>query len=298
MSRWTDKFSYWTGTLITPDLSAFLLGRDDLMEKRTPHTVLAVLDKDTWKAKSFPFTSIAVCWGEQPARELVLIGHEGDIAAGSVEELKREAGINIDGDAGKVGYLRCARSIAGRIYIGGMDRQIYRRIQGGWEALDNGMPGEESTVVGLEAIDGFSSDEIYAVGHEGEIWRFDGHCWHPAASPTNLILLGVHCAADGFVYACGQVGTVLRGRGDEWEVIANAATQEDFWDVISFKGVLYLATRDVLYALKDGELAPVDFGETNIPFSFYRFAASDEYLLTIGSKDVMRFDGNTWSRVD
>ncbi|HVO48906.1 MAG TPA: hypothetical protein VMT29_21495, partial [Steroidobacteraceae bacterium] len=147
-------------------------------------------------------------------------------------------------------------------------------------------------------LDGFSAKEIYGVGREGEIWRCDGKRWHRVSSPTNLILLGLHCAPDGVAYACGQVGTVLRGRGSTWELVPQKVTKEDFWDVALFKGVLYLATRNVLYALKDDELAAVDYGDADIPFSFYRFIVSESELITIGSKDVMRFDGQAWTRID
>jgi hypothetical protein len=213
--------------------------------------------------------------------------------------LKEEEPIEIEPDEGKSGFLRCARTIGGRAYIAGMDRQVYRRsTKLRWEALDAGLPGDDDEVVSFEAIDGFSENEIYAVGRKGEIWRYDGKRWHQIETPTNLILLGVHCAADGVVYACGQVGMLLRGRNDEWEVVEQTATEQDFWDVIWFKGSLYLATREVLYVLRNGEMAPADYGDEDIPFSFYRFTATPDVLWTIGSKDVMRFDGATWSRVD
>jgi hypothetical protein len=299
MSKRTEKYSYLNGTQVSADLTVFLLGKDELMEKKVPHTVVAVLNKGVWTPKMEKWTAISVCWGDTPAQELILVGYEGQIQAGPVGNLRDEAPIDIDKNTGKVGFLKCARNIAGRVYIGGLDRQVYRRITGGFEAFDLGLPaGGEREVVSIEAIDGFDANEIYGVGRRGEIWRCDGKRWTQVSSPTNLILLGLHCAEDGFAYVCGQVGTVLRGRGDSWEIVAPKAVKEDFWDVAYFKGVVYLATRNVLYALKDGKLAPVDFGEADIPFTFYRFALSQDSLISIGSKDVMRFDGTVWSRID
>ena len=299
MSRWTDKFSYWTGTRVGPEQYVFLMGKDTLLEKQTPHTGVALFDRGVWTSKPLLWTAISLCWAQHPSEELIIVGYEGHIHAGPVKKMKDEARIDIDKNEGKVGFLKCARTIAGRSYIGGLDRQVYRRIAGGWEPFDQGLPvGGEKEVVSIEALDGFGAKEIYGVGREGEIWRCDGKRWHRVESPTNLILLGLHCAADGVAYACGQVGTILRGRGDVWEVVAHTATKEDFWDVAMFKGVVYLATQNVLYALKDGNVAPVDFGDTDIPFSFYRFVVSEDSLVTIGSKDVMRFDGTTWTRID
>lgn len=298
MSRWTEKFSYWTGMLLNEDSGAYLLGRDDLMEKKTPHTVLTTLDHGEWTATSFPWSAIAVCCAEDPVREWVLVGHGGEMAAGPPGDLTPIPPIDVDRDEGKFGPLRCARTIAGRVHVGGMDRQVYRRTRDGWEALDEGLPGDDSEVVSIEALDGFDADEIYGVGRKGEIWRFDGKRWHAVPSPTRVILLGVHCAQDGFVYACGQMGTVLRGRGDAWKSIEQQATQEDLRDIVEFNGTIFLATSDVLYAMKDGVTEQVDFGEEDIPLSFHRFARAAGQLQTIGSKDVMRFDGSNWSRVD
>jgi hypothetical protein len=299
MSRWTEKFSYWTGIEVGPEQYVFLLGKDELMEKQVPHSVISMWDHGVWTAKTVPWTAISLCWARKPKEELIIVGYEGQIQAGPVKSLKDETRIDIDKNEGKVGFLKCARTIADRAYIGGLDRQLYRRSSGGWEAFDAGMPaGGEKEVVSIEAIDGFNAKEIYGVGRRGEIWQCDGKRWHRVASPTNLILLGVHCAQDGVTYACGQVGTVLRGRGDTWEVVAHKATKQDFWDVAFFKGVVYLATRDVLYALKDGKIAPVDFGDADIPFSFYRFIVTETSLITIGTKDVMRFDGTSWTRID
>ncbi|QQZ39466.1 hypothetical protein IF690_15475 [Pseudomonas sp. SK3(2021)] len=324
MTGLTDEFSFWTGVEAEPDLAVFLLGDDQLMEEKVPHTVVAALPEGRWPIELLRWTASAVCWVTQPAVELVIIGHEGEVRSGCPGTWVDEPHININRAQGKNGHLRNARTIDGRIYVVGMDRQVYRRIEDrSWESLDNGLPigyGEttdsgaleellsaeepdfglierEIAVVGFEGIDGFSEREIYAVGHEGEIWCYDGSRWHSIPSPTNLILLGVHCASDGYVYACGQIGTLLRGRGDMWEVIDSEGIRSDFWDVFELNGTLYLATLHVLYEWRDGIFAPVDYGEQAIPFTFYRFARTSQGFLSIGTKDVMRFDGKTWIRL-
>jgi hypothetical protein len=303
MAYWTDEYSFWTGVQIAPDRGVFLLGDDEMMEKQLPHAVVALYEGDSWvpKPKGLEWSAISVCWATAPVTEVIVVGYEGHILAGPLDDMREETQIQIDREDDKSGFLKCVRSIDGRAYIGGMDRQVYRRTANrGWEAVDAGLPYEEEEVVSIEAIDGFSEDEIYAAGRRGEIWRFDGTRWHAVESPTNVVLLGVSCGDDGNVYACGQLGTILRGRNDTWEVVEQTVTDQDFWDIVWFKGAVYLATRKLLYVLKDGVLAPVDYGndDIDIPFSFYRFAASEKELWTIGSKDVMRFDGVTWSRID
>jgi hypothetical protein len=299
MSRWTEKFSYWSG-IATPDGTlVFLLGRDDLMAKKVPHTVVARLTNGEWTAESYPFTSIGICAAARLKAQEILVGHGGEIMIGTGRELKPAEPIDIDRETGKVGYLRCARVIDGWAYIAGMDRQFYRRANGNWELLEANLPTEDELVVGFEAIDGYSEREIYTAGHEGEIWRFDGKKWHAITSPTNLILLGLHCSVDGFTYICGQAGAVIRGRKDTWEKLPLTGTTEDLWDITQFQGKVYVATRELLYFIDGDALVPVDFGDDiDIPFSFYRFLLLSDRLITIGAKDVMSFDGKTWSRID
>jgi hypothetical protein len=299
MSQWTDDYSYWAGVQIDPTLGVFLLGDDEMIKDDVPYTVVATLRKTEWDGEGYKWLGTAVCWATKPRTELIVVGTEGEILAGPLDKLAEEQAIEIEREDDKSGFLTCAKAIGGRVYIGGMDRQVYRRTgKSAWEAVDQGLPYDSKRVVGFQAIDGFSEKEIYAVGRLGEIWRYDGKKWHAVSSPTNLILLGVHCAEDGLVYACGQVGTLLRGRGNEWEVVKHKATKEDFWDVTQFKGVVYVMTRKILFQLKGNRLTKVDFGDTEIPFSFYRFTQSKSEMWTIGSKDVMRFDGDEWTRIE
>jgi hypothetical protein len=299
MSRWTEKFSYWSGIATQDGNLVFLLGRDDLMAKKVPHTVVARLTNGEWTAESYPFTSIGICSTVRPTVQEALVGHGGEMMMGADHVLKPAESINIDREIGKVGYLRCTRVIDGSAYVAGMDRQVYRLTSGNWELLEADLPTEDELVVGFEAIDGYSDREIYAVGHEGEIWRFNGKKWHAVASPTNLILLGVHCSADGFVYVCGQAGTVIRGRKETWEQLLLSGTTEDLWDITQFQGKIYVATRELLFVVDGDSLVPVDFGDDiEIPFSFSRFLLLSDRLVTIGAKDVMSFDGGTWSRID
>lgn len=299
MSRWTEKFTYLSGTFIENGRYAFLLGRDDLLAKRIPHSVVAVLDSGEWKAQSYPFMSVAVC--APSANELVLIGHEGQIFSGEVhQKLEEEFVVDVDSPEGKTGNLRCGRVIAGHVYAAGMDRQVYRReSKGKWREIHESLPTEESDVVGFESIDGYSDDEIYAVGHEGEIWYYDGKIWHATGKLTKHILLSVHCAADGYVYVSGQTGLVIRGRKKDWQIISTDNKKNyDFWAVANFQGRTYAASTDLMCTLQDGVAKPVDFGDTDIPFSFYRLEFAGEQLLSVGYKDVMLFDGVKWKRLD
>ncbi|KAB8198840.1 hypothetical protein FKV24_000050 [Lysobacter maris] len=149
----------------------------------------------------------------------------------------------------------------------------------------------------FESVDGYSSREIYTVGWEGEIWRFDGSQWQPARSLTDLALHKVVCAPDGTVYAAGSEGVVIAGRGNQWRLVEHGVTEEDIWGLAWFGGALYLSTMQMLYRLDRERLVAVDFGDCDMPSTCHHLSAADGVLWSIGAQDVMQFDGSEWSRI-
>ena len=106
--------------------------------------------------------------------------------------------------------LRNLGVVDGLPFACGMKRQVYngRGRTTGLRCTHQCLPAGQNA--GFEAIAGFSSEEIYAVGWKGEIWEWNRAQSLKRESPTNLILTGVCCGDDGHVYVCGQHGTLLR----------------------------------------------------------------------------------------
>lgn len=229
------------------------------------------------------------------------LGTEGQILTVGGGQVKEERPISDGEDSpSRRGPLREIRAVAGQwLYAVGTLRQAYRRESPDhWQCIDHSLRdvSADLTQTCLESIDGFSKSDIYAVGWEGEIWRYDGERWSEVLSPTNLALYKVRCGGDGWAYACGQVGTLLRGRGDRWEVIEHDATRSDFWGMEWFKGKLYLCTMQLVFQLDENGLRRVDFGD-DPPLSCYHLSAADDRLWSIGAGDVLEFNGFEWSRV-
>jgi hypothetical protein len=178
-----------------------------------------------------------------------------------------------------------------------MDRQVYVWNSAEWETMEKGLPRLDEEVAGFEAIAGFSMSEIYCAGWYGEIWRSDGIQWEKLDSPTSAVITNIACGDDGFVYACGRRGLLIRGRNDSWEVIETGAEVEDFWGITWFQGKLYLSSMTGVSYLEDNQLYPVGFGDDTIA-TFYELAATTDALWSIGAKDLMSFDGETWTRIE
>jgi hypothetical protein len=193
--------------------------------------------------------------------------------------------------------LKACRAIVGYAYACGMKRQVYRRAgEGRWTAM-HAPEGDGRRVYGFEAIDGFSEEELYAVGWNGEIWQRVKTKWSERSSPVNRILTAVVCADDGIVYAAGQHGTLVVGRRESWRVLKQDDVIDDFWDLCWFNEKLYVAAMSGLYQLDGEDLVPVDFGK-DAPRSCYKLTAAQGIMWSIGQENLFSFDGSRWTRWD
>jgi hypothetical protein len=202
--------------------------------------------------------------------------------------------------AGKYGYLTRIRYIGDDLYACGDLMQIYRRVPGGaWQTFDFGTRISDQRAVGvsLNDLDGRIGHDIYAVGDRGVILRFAGDRWEKRDSSTGANLERVLVDDSGVVWACGSERTVLRGRNNAWEVVTRSEQpDETLWGLAKFGGNVYVCSSTALYRLEDGGLRPVIVsGFIGAPF---RLAANHRFLWLLGFDDLMRFDGNTWQRVD
>ena len=195
---------------------------------------------------------------------------------------------------GPVTQVRCWNN--DQIYSVGTARQAYRkRAMNEWDRIDESckpQSAEARSSAAFLAVDGYSKDEVYAVGWDGEIWMFSGTLWQQLISPTNAMLHALCCSCDGNVYVCGQNGTVLKGRGAVWEVIEQSATSEDLRGLCEFNEVVYLCSADLVYSLTREGLVPVLMG---IPCTTSgRLTSACGLLMSVGLKDVALFDGTNW----
>ncbi|QDH69209.1 WD40/YVTN/BNR-like repeat-containing protein [Marilutibacter alkalisoli] len=299
--HWTHTFSFATGAVRFHDLTYVAMSGDELDREKISHAYFSEWDAGTWRdlgKTSWPIAGMAIA--RKPMQQMCAVGLYGQVKlAGSGDLHEEQIGTSPDAIRAR-GPLRGVRTIGEHVYAVGMNRQVWRRDDAHqWRSIDEGArPATDShAVVGFEAVDGFSETDIYAVGWDGEIWHYDGSAWQQKPSPTNIVLTRVLCADDGTVYASGRKGLLLGGRGDSWEVIDHASMIDDIWDLAWYQDKLYLSTMYGLFTLDQDKLLAVDFGE-DLPDSCYRLSASDGVLWSIGSKDIMAFDGDSWARID
>lgn len=221
-----------------------------------------------------------------------IAGPEGCVGVLSQSGYKEEAiGDYVTEGPDIHGVIRGLRNIENNIFSVGMGRQVYARTESNeWIHMDQGVIDSATSheVSGFNAIDGLSRDFLYAVGFNGEIWNFCKNKWTRIESPTNLALYAVKVLTDNTVYAVGQKGSIVRGNGSQWEIIDQAMTDDDFWDVECFKENLYIVTKSSLFHLTEDnslEQVDIDIGERNISCKVLKTNKSS--LWSFGETDIM-----------
>lgn len=292
--------SITTGAVRYSDLSYLITTHDAAFSEGYTDSILFTRDRGIWQSGTVTWLGCSGTVCHVPAERYLVLGTNGSIRASGGGVIKEEVSIASCGvDPRKRGPLREIRGIAkGRAYAVGTCRQAYvREDEDQWRCIDQSAQIGDTPITdtSFESIDGFNEQEIYTVGWEGEIWKYDDSLFTPQNSPTDLALYKVRCATDGFVYACGQLGTLIRGRNDQWEIIEHGSTREDLWGMEVLNGELYVSSTHSVYRLEDGKLRPVDFGD-DVPRTCYHLSAADGIMWSIGAKDIMEFDGSTWKR--
>jgi hypothetical protein len=298
---WTDLFSFVAAAIRNPNSIYIVLSDDEAVERKIPLSSIVNWKQDGWgDGGQTTWRTAGVAMIRHPLAQMIAVGEYGAALLLGSGDRHEETILTSDSSPEKRGPLRGVRSIENEILVVGMNRQVYRRVgHDSWGNFDLGIPRDSNSKVvsGFEAIDGFSMSEIYAVGWDGEIWCCENGTWIAQTSPVNSVLVDVCCGGDGFVYACGRNGLLIKGKKGQWDIVDQGVFSEDLWNLAWYKNQLYASSMDNVFVLVGGELSPVYMGEDQAK-TCYRLCADDGIMLSIGAKDVMSFDGVTWTRID
>lgn len=282
------------GVARTPDL--FAVSLVDVRDRfSSPDACfLAVWRDGGWRSGvSVPWKIVGMDTLGDPPDRFVLLGEEGDVwllggGQQEVEKIDRESGLPLTG----IG------TVAGEAFAVGMGRQVYLRERAKvWTPKHGRMLSDRPPdVVGINTIVGSGSDRVFAAGWGGEIWISNGIVWEKEDSPTNHIISDGVIADDGRVFFCGRHGTIISGDKGLWQIIEIDET-DDFWSSAIYRGDLYFSSQTRLYRLVDGEIEAVSPEVDGFRGTYYRLQVVDGLLFSFGERDILIFDGDSWSRV-
>jgi hypothetical protein len=275
-----------------------------------PGQCVLLLQPHDEEAEGEKFCSLMLTWsaGKEPKlRELdfvaagivklvgriLVYGRLGRILDVAADQKSKITGPN------RLGFLSDMRVVEEKVYAVGAWRQVYVSNNGlDWSRFDDGTRDEIRDlrkVTGFRAIDGTAADNLYAVGRMGEIWYKGENGWSSEETPTNVILELVRIRRSGAVFAAGQLGVVLRGRHNVWEVISGNGLEEDFWGLEEFRGRMYLSSHTRLFGIEDEKyLVPLPMKGADA-HQLCRLRAGRGALWSFGlERAFWTEDGETW----
>jgi hypothetical protein len=289
----TDAFTFRTASLDSEGLLAVLAGHDEKEEEEVPHACLFILKNGEIQDQVLAEWSSGHLCNVGPGNFFVfgefgdyLHYRDGDFTKGN---------LFLELSTDRVGVLRSGISKQGVVYWVGMSGLCFQfrpELQSGG-AWDTGLPSD----VDLEGLVSLPDESWISYGWKGNVFRWSDKQWNPIDVPTNVILTCGCTAEDGTVFLGGQNGILIRGKGENWELIeAESGPEEDIWGLYWFQEQLFVSTYLNIYRFNDGNFAPETFsGE--IPESFYHMAHNQREMYSVGPKDLFHFDGKTWNPI-
>jgi hypothetical protein len=277
---------------------AIVMSNDDMRAQQIPFSYVAVWREEVWLAGGSPnWDALAIVNTRHPFIQLVVIGPHGNVHLTGSGDRHEEMIADGDFSPAKLSMLRGARTIEGLPLVCGMKKQVYLREDAHqWRCISKEIAGGPG-VHGFEAIDGFSLNDIYAVGWAGEVWHYNGADWTKIDIPETNLLTDVCCAGDGMVYIIGRGGTFIVGKQHNWQVYKIKEPVE-LVSLCWFNGMLYAASLyNIFTCSADGRIEPVDI-PGDYPETCGKLAPGTNSMLSAGERDWFTFDGTNWKRID
>jgi len=192
--------------------------------------------------------------------------------------------------------FRFIKLIDGILYAGGTDNYIFSFINNKWTEIDTDAMRDVSVPKSFENVTGFHAKELYAFGWEGAIWSNSTGKWKKISSSTEYILNDgdVH---NQHVYIAGQLGTILKGRNDQWEIIDNRGLDLDIWSVQSFRDSVYFSTARGILKLENNKLTMFKSLGSDMRTTMNLFVGPSG-LWSVGTTDITLFDGEQWHTIE
>ncbi len=171
-------------------------------------------------------------------------------------------------------------------------------------AKNSWVPEQTSTDSALYDIWGSSRENIFAVGENGTILRYNGFSWSHSASGTTLQLSGIWGSAADDIYAVGDKATLLHYDGVRWSPVAHPLSGTGFplydvWGssaadvfVVGFGAILHY--NGTAWVRMNINTAGEDWSSAAFK-SVWGSSGADVYVNVAGG--AMHFDGKTWSLI-
>lgn len=278
-------FNFRVGAVASATDALIVAGVARLEEENKAHSVvLRWTDGSNWQGTVLNWSSRACCVARRDPLQWCVLGIDGETCVVRSSNLE-------EGAVGSHSLYAVASAELGLHAVGVGGRHYVSRDGVSWKPYDTAHVGKGPL---LEAVTVIEDDEICAVGSEGSVVLASRGRSTLIETPTNAALASVCLGPDNLLYACGQRGVILRGRGHRWSMVEQSDTSDDLWSVCTFQGRVFAASTRMLYEVTANSLRKVEM-RGDRPTSFCQLSAcGDDVLMSVGQFDVSLFDGAQW----
>ncbi len=294
-----NKHSVLDGVVVDKNTFIFIGVENERANQNINHGIIWKYKNNLWNSVEIAEKLTSCVLTNKPEYRFVAIaesGREFIIGDDSVKQEVIAVGEHSPGSNGPLTSIRVCKNAG--IYSVGTARQVYKkRAIDKWERIDGSCKSDSKKIRAATAfmdIDGYSENELYAIGWEGEIWLYNNCLWGRLDTPTNLTLYSICCAEDGVVYICGQNGLVLKGRYNNWEIIAEESTKEDLRGIRYHDGKIYTCSSNLIYVLEENQL---EISQIGLTVTTGKLRSSNGFLMSVGLTDVLLFENSSWKKV-
>jgi hypothetical protein len=245
-------------------------------------------------------------------RAVCALSEEGDVEilmrSGTVIEKIIDAGL--ESDRG-IGYLTRIRCVDGDLYACGDQNQVYKRNNGQWNHIDDGILVSSSFEIPAKAknmraailnavredsclydIAGQSSNDIYAVGANGCILHYNGRKWSRLKQITAADLYEIHLTESNDLIIVGSKGTVISGNQKSgFKVELRKKYDSDFTSISEHQGELFIGASDGIYKKTDTTLIRLPLNLHDIS----NIESSGNVLWAASSNKILKYENQQWS---
>lgn len=200
-------------------------------------------------------------------------------------------------------FPECARlrCIDGYTWSAGGHREVYKRTDIGiWQNLsipkETQKAGVAEEFTGFSDIDGFGSNDVFAVGGRGDVWHNDGSRWTPCKFPSDERLYVICCTHNHNVYIGGQKG-IWKKTGEHWQRVCELNMEYPLNSACWYQNKLWISHDCGLLVWDGRELTEqIVYKNLILPLRGH-LDACGKWLMISSLHSVWTYDGSDWYNI-
>jgi len=144
----------------------------------------------------------------------------------------------------------------------------------------------------------FAPDDVWAVGSQGTVLRFDGAAWSTEQAPVTSDLTGIWGFTPSDIWACGGT-SILHYDGATWSIVEDVEKHgldglTSIW--ASSANDVWVAGDDAIFVHWNGTTSTRMTGPS--PFNHHVFGTGPKDVWALGTFDLSHYDGTEWTAID